>query len=130
MQAIFSQLGLSQPQTRLIMKFLFVGLALLGIGVALLPGISTGDFPNSDKFMHAGALFGFAVLLDWATPRSFWGWKVPVLLGYGAFIELLQALTTWRSASLADFAADAAGVLLYWLLWRVVLQRFVAQQGR
>ena len=128
MQAIFSQLGLSQPQNRFIMKFLFVGLALLGIGAALLPSVGSSGFPHADKLMHAGSLFGFAVLLDWATPRSFWGWKVPVLLGYGAFIELLQALTTWRSASLADFAADAAGVLLYWLLWRVVLQRFVMQQ--
>lgn len=124
MQAIFSLLLVIQPQTRRILKFLFVSMALLGIVAALMPG-SGGGFPYADKLMHAGALFSFTVLLDLATLRSFWHWKVPVLLGYGAFIEVLQAFTTWRSASVADFAADAVGILLYWLLWRLALQRLV-----
>lgn len=124
MEAILSRFLIVQPQTRLILKFLFVGLALLGLVAALLPG-GGGGFPYADKLMHAGALFGFAVLLDLATPRSFWRWKVPVLLFYGAFIEVVQALTTWRSASVADLAADAVGILLYWLLWRSILQRIV-----
>lgn len=128
MQAILLQFKLKPPHIRLILKFFFLGLALLGIGAALLPGVGTGGFPNADKFMHAGALFGFAVLLDLATPRSFWRWKVPVLLGYGAFIELLQAFTTWRSASLADFAADASGILLYWLVGHKALQRQTPHQ--
>lgn len=125
MQAIFSRFILNQLQNRRMIKFLFVGLALLGIVVALLPGVGGGGFPHADKLMHATALFGFAVLLDLATPRSFWRWKAPVLLSYGAFIELLQSFTTWRSASLADLAADAAGILLYWLLWRYAMQRLV-----
>lgn len=106
------------------MKFLFISLALLGIVVALLPGGGEG-FPYADKLMHAGALFGFAALLDLATPRSFWRWKFPVLLCYGAVIEVVQAFTTWRSASVADLVADAVGILLYWLVWRVALQRIV-----
>ena len=125
MQAIFSQLILNQPQIIRILKFLFIGLALLGIGAALLPGVGSNGFPHADKLMHATALFGFAVLLDLASPRSFWRWKAPVLLGYGALIEVLQAFTSWRSASLADLAADATGILLYWILWRLALQRIV-----
>jgi hypothetical protein len=125
MQAILSRFLITQPQTRRIIKFLFVSLALLGIGAALLPGVGAGGFPYADKLMHATALFGFAVLLDLATPRSFWRWKAPILLGYGAFIEVLQAFTTWRSASLADLAADGVGILLYWLLWRFALQRLL-----
>lgn len=124
MQAILSRLLIIQPQTRRILKLLFVGMALLGIVAALIPG-SGGGFPFADKLLHAGALFGFAALLDLATLRSFWRWKVPVLLGYGAFIEVLQALTTWRSASAADLMADAVGILLYWLWWRLALQRLV-----
>ncbi len=125
MQAIFSQLILNQPQIIRILKFLFIGLALLGIGAALLPGVGSNGFPHADKLMHATALFGFAVLLDLASPRSFWRWKAPVLLGYGALIEVLQAFTSWRSASLADLAADATGILLYWVVWRLALQRIV-----
>ncbi len=125
MQAIFSQLILNQPQIIRILKFLFIGLALLGIGAALLPGVGSNGFPHADKLMHATALFGFSVLLDLASPRSFWRWKAPVLLGYGALIEVLQAFTSWRSASLADLAADATGILLYWILWRLALQRIV-----
>ena len=124
MQAILARFRLNAPRTRLILKFLFVALLLLGIVAALLPS-SGGGFPYADKIMHTGALVGFAVLLDLATPRSFWRWKVPVLLGYGALIEVVQSLTTWRSASLADLAADAGGILLYWVVWRLALQRLV-----
>ncbi|OQX12533.1 MAG: VanZ family protein [Thiothrix lacustris] len=111
-------------QTRLLLKFLFVVLAGLGIVAALLPSGGQG-LPYADKLMHAGALFGFALLLDVATTRSFWRWQVPILLCYGVFIEIVQSFTTWRSASLADIAADAAGIGLYWLLWRLMLQRIV-----
>ncbi|WP_093069949.1 VanZ family protein [Thiothrix caldifontis] len=124
MQTILSRFTFNQPQTRLLMKFLFVTLALLGIVAALLPGSGEG-LPHADKLLHAGALFGFALLLDLATTRSFWRWQVPILLSYGAFIEIAQAFTPWRSFSVADFVADATGILLYWLLWRLALQRIV-----
>ncbi len=125
MQAILARFRLTAPHTRRILKILLVSLLLLGIVAALLPGVGSSHFPYADKLMHATALFGFAVLLDLATPRSFWRWKAPVLLGYGACIEVVQAFTTWRSASLADLVADATGILLYWLVWRFALQRFL-----
>lgn len=114
------------PQTRQILKLLFVGLILAGLATALMP-IHGIDLSNGkDKIVHALVFFSFASLLDIATPRSFWRWKLPLLLSYGAGIEILQALTPWRSFSFADFAADAIGVLLYWLLWKKVLHRFIA----
>jgi VanZ family protein len=125
MQDILSRFILNPRQTRLLLKFLFVALALLGMVAALLPGSGDDSFPHADKLLHAGALFGFALLLDLATTRSFWRWQVLILLCYGVFIEIVQGFTTWRSASLADLAADATGILLYWLLWRLALQRIV-----
>lgn len=124
METILSRFLPVQPLTRQVLKFLFVTLALLGVVLALLPTSGEG-IPHADKLMHATALFGFALLLDLATPRSFWRWKVPVLLFYGAFIELAQAFTPWRSVSVADFVADTSGILLYWWLWRSALQAYI-----
>lgn len=120
-----SLLSLRAPEIRRIARFLFIGLVLAGIVMALIPakGIEINHF---DKLLHTSALFGFAFLLDIATPRSFWRWKVPLLLGYGALIEVLQAFTPWRAFSVADFAADVLGVCLYWLLWYTVLKPYIA----
>lgn len=111
-------------QTRPLLKRLYIALLLAGTVVALLP-ISGLETHNADKVMHILSFFGFAALLDLVSLRSFWHWKVPLLLSYGAFIEIAQALTPWRSFSVADFVADAIGVLLYWLLWKQVLQRMI-----
>lgn len=80
---------------------------------------------GKDKIVHALVFCGFAFLLDIASSRSFWFWKVPLLLFYGGSIEILQALTPWRSLSITDFVADATGILLYWLLWKKLLQRYL-----
>ncbi|WP_020394835.1 VanZ family protein [Thiolinea disciformis] len=102
------------------LKILFVVLLLLGLVAALMP---TEDLPKAnDKMMHTFAFFGFAALLDMASNRNFLRFQVPILLGYGILIECLQYFTTWRSFSVADFVADALGVLLYWLLFRAILQ--------
>lgn len=125
MQAILSRFLPVCPQNHQALKVLFIVLSLLGLVLALLPSNNTAPFPHVDKLMHAAALFGFAFLLDIASLRSFWRWKVPILLGYGVFIEIAQSFTPWRSVSLGDVVADAAGILLYWLFWRLALQRYV-----
>lgn len=102
----------------------FTGILMaLGLVIALVPSdyIETG-FEISDKIQHLVAFFGFALLIDMASTRSFWRFQVPLLLAYGALVEILQAFTPWRFFSVADFAADVAGVLLYWLLFRALLQ--------
>jgi VanZ family protein len=101
---------------------------LLGIGlmVAMLPHMPEFNVSHADKYMHALAFFGFAFLLDLSDTRSFWHYKVPILLGYGALIEIIQAFLPWRSFDPLDWVADAFGVLLYWLVWYVVLRPLLA----
>jgi VanZ family protein len=75
-------------------------------------------FLHSDKLSHV-LFFGFL----WVMARRAGfasGWPLAVtLLGYGAFIEVAQALSpTGRSASLSDVAADSAGIALAWWLTR------------
>lgn len=98
----------------------------IGFVAALMPLQGVDLSHGRDKLVHALVFCGFAFLLDIATHRSFWFWKLPLLLGYGASIEILQALTPWRSFSYADFTADALGVLLYWVVWKMLLQRYIA----
>ncbi len=70
----------------------------------------------SDKVLHAGAFFVLSFLLEGAlSTTSFWRVKVPMLLSYGLFIELIQWQLPNRDFSLLDFLADGAGVVLYWV---------------
>lgn len=103
---------------------MYIFLTLLGIGliVALTPSPDTGDIKLNDKVMHLTAFFAYAVLLDMASSRDFWRFQVPILLGYGALIEVLQFFMPWRSFSLLDFAADASGLVLYWLVFRMIFK--------
>jgi len=70
----------------------------------------------SDKVLHGVAFLVLGYLLSGALPgHSFWKVVLPVLLAYGFFIELVQWQLSHRDFSLLDFAADAAGLLLYWI---------------
>lgn len=109
------------PQRRLLMR-LFLLLLGLGLVLALIPSPDTGGIQVNDKFMHATAFFAYAVLLDMASSKDFWRFQVPILLGYGALIEVLQSFTPWRMFSLLDFVADAVGLVVYWLLFRMILK--------
>lgn len=116
----------------LLIRFLFrpaLVLALLaGTALALTqpPGGTLGSL--NDKVQH---LLGFAVLgllADYSIPSArgaYWRWQLPLLLGYGALIEVAQSFVPYRSADLLDLAADAAGLLAYGavrpllaMLWR------------
>lgn len=81
--------------------------------IAMIPDQPGPEFAQSDKVMHALA---FIVL----TLLAYMGWPArgafirccALLLAYGASIEIAQAILPWREASFADWAADAAGMLL------------------
>lgn len=93
----------------------FILMLFLGLCVASLPmGINTG-IEFGDKLLHATSFFLFAAWLDLCSQRSFWRFQMPILLAYGALIEIVQAFLPWRSFSMLDFAADLTGVILYWL---------------
>ncbi len=86
--------------------------ALVIAGLAVLP--ADADAPTLiglDKLKHAGAFLVLTVLARASWPAlALW----PVVLGlagFGALIEIAQAVTGWgRTASVADMLADLAGV--------------------
>ncbi|WP_199609069.1 VanZ family protein [Flocculibacter collagenilyticus] len=72
-------------------------------------------FPHIDKIGH---LCTFAIL-TFLFAKSFAVSKqvtILVLISYGALIEVLQGMTAYRQASLADLIADAIGVAVGLLL--------------
>ncbi|HIO93455.1 MAG TPA: VanZ family protein [Leucothrix mucor] len=103
-------------------RFSVVFLMLAGMWVAtrdmdIIPGITL-----SDKLIHAVVFFGFAVLADLSTSRKpFWFWKGLPLLVYGACIEIMQYYTPERSFSVLDWIADFSGVLLYFIIKRILV---------
>lgn len=72
-----------------------------------------------DKAQHAGAFVALAVLGLGAFPRR----PVAVmgaLLVYGMIIELAQGAAGWRYGDWQDWLADAVGVVMGFIVWRLV----------
>jgi len=93
-----------------LLRLAFVALLLGVLVLSLLPP-SAGSVVTIgwDKANHASAFFALGVLGMAAYPgRS--AMLAAGLLGYGALVELLQGLTTWRSAEWNDLLADAVGI--------------------
>jgi len=71
--------------------------------------------PNSDKIGHILVFFILALLLfksvDFNRAR-----QMVLLLSYGIGVEIIQHFIPYRSGSVADVIADAAGLLLFYLL--------------
>ena len=89
-------------------------LALVLVFAGSVMKIAVGpDFRFSDKVGHAVVFFLLAALaqLGYAERRTV-ARLMLALLGYGLFIELVQALLPWREFSLWDWAADALGIAL------------------
>jgi VanZ family protein len=85
----------------------------------------------SDKLLH---FIAYAVMAAMAAgfchvPRRLAAWAV-VTVALGGAVELAQGLLPWRSAELADLAADAGGAGAGWLLgllWLTLLIRPLAR---
>ena len=103
------------PWLRLSLFWLCLATVLV---LALMP-IAPRTGIGWDKANHALA---FAVLLGlgrWSYP----GRIVPLLvalLAFGTLIEVLQSLTSYRTAEWADLLADAVGLGLGWLMTRLL----------
>jgi VanZ family protein len=99
-------------------RLALIALMVFGVLFAVRPLTSRFSpetlFLHSDKISHV-LFFGLLWLL---ARRAGWAasWSLALmLLGYGVFIEIAQSLApTERSASLADVAADSAGIALAW----------------
>lgn len=88
--------------------------AISYLALAPLPAPALGAY---DKPQHLFAFFVLAWLAAGAYPgRRAAGWRIGLLLGYGVSIELVQHFLPHRRFSVADIAADVAGVLLLLLL--------------
>ena len=108
---------------------LILALALLVIAwQSLTPNPLPAAEVVGDKLLH---MVGFAVLgflADGGWPDRPFDWRKFVPLGlYGVLIEGIQAWVPGRVASLADLAADAAGLALYGLIAWLIGRRMAAQ---
>ena len=78
-----------------------------------------GPFNFWDKAQHALAFAVLTVLAFLAWPQTAMRWTLILsLVALGGAIEVAQHLTGWRHGEWADWAADAAGVVLVALLAR------------
>ena len=92
--------------------------------VALTPASAMAEVNVSDKLLHFAAFAALSVIAVIA-----WGPRRPLLLGsllsgFGALIEVLQGLPLFhRDASVADWVADTAAVVLVLAIGRLVPRR-------
>jgi VanZ family protein len=75
-----------------------------------------------DKAQHTLAFIALGILAFLAHPKTY-AKALIFLIIYGALIEVLQSMTSWRRGDLLDWIADALGVLIVWACL-VVYQRF------
>lgn len=88
-------------------------------------GLSSGvELPHFDKIGHFIAFFVLTLCVDFATSLKRLT-AAALLAFYGISVELIQNQIPGREASLADIAADFAGVLAYYML--VVKSEFIAK---
>jgi VanZ family protein len=96
----------------------WLGIALT-LAVSLMPPALDDSGGHTDKLVH---LAGYAVLTFWwaqlVTERR-WKLAVAVVL-FGVSIELLQGLTPDRLPDPFDALANTGGVLLGWLVARLL----------
>jgi VanZ family protein len=103
-------------------RTLLMVLMVVGVLLALRPLSSQHSperwFLHSDKLAHVLYFGGLWLMARRAGFATAWPLAL-VLLGYGVFIEVAQALSsTGRSASPSDVAADCLGIALAWWLTR------------
>ena len=69
---------------------------------------------NGDKLLHGLAFFVLTLLTDMSFPPvRLLVKKLLFLVAFGVLIECVQAYLPWRSADIADFLADCAGIACY-----------------
>lgn len=79
-----------------------------------------------DKLHHVLAFLVLSWLSHVSWPKSGFNYvKIVTLVLWGAFIEIVQDQLPYRVFSMYDFSANLVGILLYWLIYRFLLLRFV-----
>ena len=111
---MFSKLLANEQLFKLI---LFAAVVVISVG-SFSQGV---DSPiNNDKLEHYCAFVGLAFIAHHAMRAGF-AVQMVVLLGYGAWIELVQYFLPYRSSAMNDFMADIAGVCTYHALYQIYI---------
>jgi VanZ family protein len=103
--------------------FLFLVLIMVS-WQALSPQPAEATQLINDKLGHALVFLFLAFLTDHAFATTPFNWhKALWLMLYGIAIEVLQHYIPGREFSLLDMAADASGLLIYFILTNTIIQR-------
>lgn len=103
--------------------FLFLSLALV-TWQALSPVQEGQPAIINDKVAHLLVFFVLSFIADHAYSLSrFTFTKAASLLSYGLFIEIMQLFVPTRHFSWLDLLADAAGILLFFVIYRFLIER-------
>ena len=101
-----------EPGLRLKKLWYLIAVLMLA-AVTVISLVPAPDVGVGDKLSHVLTYF---VLAGWygllAANRSVLGWSLLGLFAYGAVIELLQGMTSYRYAEWGDLAANGIGILL------------------
>lgn len=93
-----------------VLLLVFVTIMAIVPAVWLWPNLHGAKWLISDKWLHG---ITFAVLAIWYSgqyARSSYWWLALGLTLFGAFIEVCQAMLTYRTAEWGDLKADVAGI--------------------
>jgi VanZ family protein len=98
-------------------RLAFGAVVLISLVVLFAPGRDVPPSPHGiDKLVHGGLFLALAVSGSWAGIRR--GALAVLLLVYAGGSELIQTIPALqRDGSIADWFADAIGVLLGLLVW-------------
>jgi len=84
----------------------------------------------NDKAAHALTFFILTLLFSRGFPDYYGYWALVGLAFFGLFIEGIQFLIPWRSFSVADWAADIAGIILYHILHEIRVRFVTVRRNR
>jgi len=88
-----------------------VVLAVVVVGSLVSPSsLPAPALAGSDKLQHAAAYFALSLVAFYATDRDRWLAVAVGVAALGAGVEVAQAFLSYRTASVADAAANVVGV--------------------
>jgi len=103
---------------------------LASIAAIMFLAITAGPLPvpsaPSDKVNHLIAFLELTLLMRLGWPQLKPLYFIPLLLSFGLLIEIVQSSLPYRDFSLADVAADAAGIAAGIVIWPL-LNKFSTQ---
>lgn len=103
------QLLLSPTRARILLSLDLLAISAL----AFMPGPEVPVTTHWDKGDHTLAFFSLSLLARFAWPQQPFLRIALALVGYGMFIEIVQAFLPTRDAEVLDILADSTGIVVY-----------------